>query len=135
MPSQLLNPPTVVPPRPTYSHVSSSPLSPTTTLISIAGQIGIDPTTKTVPPTFAEQVQVALANLGRCLEAVGATPADIIKVTHFVVNLDPNDRSRAEAYIKFIGDHRPPSTLLGVAKLADDELLYEIEAMAVVHKT
>ena len=132
--SQLINPPTVPAPRPTYSHICTTPLSSTSTLISIAGQVGIDPETKSVPASFAEQVQVALANLGRCLAAVGAKPADIVKVTHFVVNLDPKDTSRAEAYLKFMGDYRPPSTLLGVAALAEPSFLYEIEAMAIVHK-
>ncbi|KAK7887407.1 hypothetical protein LTR67_009827 [Exophiala xenobiotica] len=134
MSSQLINPPFVHPPRPTYTHVQTTPISPTSTLITIAGQIGIDGKSRTLPPTFSGQVQVALDNLGKCLEAVGATPADIIKVTHFVVNLDPKDNSRAEAYLKFMGDHRPPSTLLGVAALADPELLYEVEAMAIVHR-
>ncbi|KIX03906.1 uncharacterized protein Z518_07459 [Rhinocladiella mackenziei CBS 650.93] len=133
MASQLINPSTVHPPRPTYSHIQTIQISPTSTLVTIAGQIGMEPETKTVPSTFAGQVQVALANLGRCLAAVGATPANIIKTTHFVVNLDPQDTSRAEAYLKFIGDHRPPSTLLGVAALADPNLLYEVEAMAIVH--
>jgi len=135
MSSRLINPPSVAAPRPTYSHIQTTPISSTSTLVTIAGQIGLDPDTKTVPPTFSEQVQVALANLGKCLAAVGATPADIIKVTHFVVDLDPKDTSRAEAYVKFMGDHRPPSTLLGVAALADSNLLYEVEAMAIVQRT
>lgn len=134
MSSQLINPPTVHPPRPIYSHVQTVPISPTATLITIAGQIGVDPSTNSVPDTFAEQVTVALANLGRCLSAAGATPADIIKVQHFVVNLDPEDTSRADAYVKFMGGHRPPSTLLGVAALATPNLLYEVEAMAIVQK-
>jgi len=135
MSARLINPPSVPPPRPTYSHIQTTPISSTSTLVTIAGQIGIDPDTKSVPPTFSEQVQAALENLGRCLAAVGATPADIIKVTHFVVDLDPKDTSRAEAWIKFVGDHRPPSTLLGVAALADSTLLYEVEAMAIVSHT
>lgn len=133
MSSQLINPPNVHPPRPTYSHVQTTPISSTSTLVTIAGQIGVDPDTQSVASTFAEQVQVALANLGKCLAAAGATPADIIKITHFVVNLDPKDTTRAAAYVKFMGDHRPPSTLLGVAALAEPSILYEVEAMAIVH--
>ncbi|KIW13828.1 hypothetical protein PV08_06608 [Exophiala spinifera] len=132
--SQLINPPFVHAPRPTYTHVQTTPISSTSTLITIAGQIGVDAKSGAIPPTFAEQVEVALENLRKCLESVGATPADIIKTTHFVVNLDYKDTSRAEAYVKFIGDHRPPSTLLGVEKLAAPEILYEVEAMAIAHQ-
>ncbi|KIW74127.1 hypothetical protein Z517_12537 [Fonsecaea pedrosoi CBS 271.37] len=131
---RLINPPDVPPPRPTYSHVQVTPLSATSTLVTIAGQVGVDPKTKTTPPSFIAQVETALANLGRCLAAVGATPADIVKMTQFVVNLDPTDTSRSEAYSKFLGDHRPPSTLVGVAALATPEWLYEVEAMAIVHQ-
>ena len=134
MSSRLINPSSVPPPRPTYSHVQTTPISPTCTLITIAGQIGVDPETRTVPSTFAEQVEIALENLRNCLTAAGAEPKDIVKIQHFVVNLDPKDTSRAEKYLKFIGDHRPPSTLLGVAALAEPGMLYEVEAMAVVHQ-
>ena len=133
MSSQLINPSNVHSPRPTYSHIQKIPISSTSTLISIAGQIGLHQD-RTIASTFAEQVDLALANLEKCLEAAGATPKDIIKVTQFVVNLDANDKSRSEKYLKFIGDHRPPSTLLGVAALAEPALFYEIEAMAVVHE-
>jgi len=130
--SKLVNPSNIVAPRPTYSHVQTTPISATHTLVTVAGQIGFDPETKLVPSTFTEQVQLALANTGKCLAAVGATPADIVKVQHFVVNLDPHDTSRGEAWVQFIGDHRPPSTLLGVAALASPEVLYEVEVMAIV---
>jgi enamine deaminase RidA (YjgF/YER057c/UK114 family) len=132
--SQLINPADVRPPHPIYSHVQVTPISPTSSLITIAGQIGVPPDSAAAAATFAEQVEIALDNLRNCLAAAGATPADIIKVTHYIVNLDPKDRSRLEAYTKFIGDHRPPSTLVGVAALAWPELLYEVEAMAIVQR-
>ena len=132
--SRLVNPPDVRPPHPIYSHVQITPLSSTSTLVTIAGQIGVPPDSASAAPTYSEQVEIALSNVRKCLAAGGATPADIVKVTHYVVNLDPKDKSRLEAYSKFIGDHRPPSTLVGVAALAWPELLYEIEVMAIVHQ-
>ncbi|OAP61606.1 hypothetical protein AYL99_03809 [Fonsecaea erecta] len=133
MASALINPPNL-PPKPNFSYVQSTPISPTASLITVAGQIGVDPQTNIAPSTFAEQVHVALQNLGICLAAAGATPADIVKVQHYVVNLDPKDTSRGEAWLNFIGDHRPPSTLLGVAALATPALLYEVEAMAIIQR-
>ncbi|KAK5065041.1 hypothetical protein LTR84_000876 [Exophiala bonariae] len=131
---QLINPAGVRPPHPIYSHVQTTPLSPTTTLVTIAGQIGVPPDSASAAATFGEQVEIALENLKKCLAAAGATPADIIKVTHYIVNLDPKDKSRLAAYTQFIGDHRPPSTVVGVAALAWPELLYEVDAMAIVHQ-
>lgn len=129
---QTFNPASVPAPRPSYSHICTTPLSPTTKLITVAGQIGIDPTTSTVPASFAAQVSAALTNLGACLAAAGATTRDVVKVTQYVVDYDPTERARASLYGEFMGDHRPPSTLVGVACLAEPELSYEIEAMAVV---
>lgn len=65
----------------------------------------------------------------------GPTPANIINATHSVVNLDPKDNSRGEAYVAFMGDHRPPGTLVGVAALADFRLTYEVQVMAIMNAT
>lgn len=132
---KLINPPTVHEAWPTYSHVLSTPISPTCTLVTIAGQVGVDAETGRIPTTFAEQVRLALGNLGRCLESVGAGPANIINLTHFVVNLDPKDTSRSEEFLKFMAGHRPPGTLVGVAALANPALSYEVQAMAIVHQS
>lgn len=101
MASALINP-SDLPLKPTFSYVQSTPISSTASLITIAGQIGVDPQTNIAPPTFAEQVQVALQNLGKCLAAAGATTADIVKVQHYVVNLDAKETSRAEAWLNFV---------------------------------
>lgn len=131
-PPQTFNPPDVAPPKPSYSHVCTTSLYSFLKLVTVAGQIGRNENGE-VPPTFHEQVAIALANLGKCLAAAGATPRDIVKVTHYIVNYDPADKVRTESYVNFMGDHRPPSTVLGVACLASPELLYEIEVMAIVN--
>lgn len=128
---QTLKPPDVAPPKPTYSHVSTITISGPTKIINVAGQIGADPTGY-VPPSYPLQVEFALANLKRCLAVAGATTRDIVKVTHYIVNYDPTDGSRGQLYLSFMEGHTPPSTLVPVPALADPELLYEIEAMAIV---
>ena len=35
---------------------------------------------------------------------------------------------------KEAGGHRPPDTVVGVARLATKEILYEVEAWAIVHQ-
>lgn len=85
---------------------------------------------------MADQVELALANLKKCLDAVGATPHDIISVRQYVVDLLNSDAAvRRDKYLAFMGSARPPVTLLGVATLARKAILYEIEVMAVVHGT
>jgi enamine deaminase RidA (YjgF/YER057c/UK114 family) len=121
--------------RPTYSHISITTLQPTTKLISIAGQIGHDSTTDNIPSSFADQVELALRNVQKCLDAAGAKKTDIVSVRQYVVNLLEQDAvKRGEIYEKFMDGHKPPSTLLGVQALAAKDLLYEIEVMAVINE-
>ncbi|KAK3045954.1 hypothetical protein LTR09_012518 [Extremus antarcticus] len=127
----IFNPPQVHPPQPSYSHICITSLGNGMRLLTLAGQIGRDSETGNIPSTLAAQVEVALKNVGKCLEASNAKITDIVRVQQFVVDLLSQDSSRAQAYLKFMGEHRPPSTLIGVNALAGKELLYEIEVTAV----
>jgi monoamine oxidase len=127
---ETFNPPDVAPPKPSYDHVCVFSLG-NMKIITVAGQIGKHPD-GTIPPTFTEQVARALQNVKACLVAVGARPRDIVKVTHYVVNYDPAERSRNELCMKFLNGHKPPGTLVPVEKLAAPEILFEIEVMAIV---
>lgn len=124
---------------PTYSHISRVPITPTTTLVSIAGQLGWDATTGVIPPTLASQCSLAFSNVERCLRASGACKHDIIQVRQYVVDLlkngDDQDPERAKLYIQWMGDLRPPSTVLGVQSLVHKDLLYEIEVVCLVRTT
>lgn len=64
------------------------------------------------------------------MKAEEAAAKDIIKVTWYIVDYDPCDRSSIESYLQSMGDHRPASTLVGVASLVQKNVLYKIEAMA-----
>ena len=75
-----------------------------------------------------------MRNVGLALAAAGASYADIVKLTTYVVNYRPEQRSvvgQARAPF-FAGGTPPASTLVGVAALALPEWLVEIEAVAVV---
>ncbi|KAF2652429.1 YjgF-like protein [Lophiostoma macrostomum CBS 122681] len=134
--NECFNPPSHTPAVPTYSHISRIPISPTHTLISLAGQIGRDSRTHITPPTFIEQVKISFANVDKCLDAVGATKADIVQVRQYIVDLlrggkgvDPEYRG---LYAEWMGGCKPPSTVLGVQCLAAREYLFEIEVVCVV---
>ena len=132
-PMEIINPSGIHKPALSYSHVARIPISDTSTLVTISGQIGMAPG-GTIPPAFADQVHLALRNLGACLSSAGCGPNDIVKVTHYVVGLGNKDHGkvRSELFAQFLqGREPPPSTLIGVAALALPGLLYEIEALAV----
>jgi len=67
--------------------------------------------------------------LGAVLQHAGASFADVLKVTVFL--LDVADRHAVnEVRIEFFGATRPASTLVQVAALAMPGLLVEVEAVA-----
>jgi enamine deaminase RidA (YjgF/YER057c/UK114 family) len=132
--NKTFNPPGMEPWSPAYRHISRVPISAEADLISFAGQIGRGPGSNDVASSFAEQVSAALANVDVLLQHVGATKQDIVQVRQYVVNLLPQDPARVKLYMEWIGDARPPSTLLGVQALADKRMLYEIEVVCVVRK-
>lgn len=89
-------PPTIHTPVSTSSHVGVTPLGASTRSITIAGQNGKRPSGET-SSDFGEQVNVALDNADRPLEAAGGEVRDIVRVTQYVVILLPQDKRRGEA--------------------------------------
>jgi monoamine oxidase len=115
--------------RPTFSHVATS-TGPSRIIIT-AGQVGSD-SNGVVPVSLDDQIALAFENLGRCLEAAGATVTDIIKLTYYIVNYDPKKRRHTPHLLRFLNGHRPATTLVPVPALVVPELLFEIEATAAV---
>jgi enamine deaminase RidA (YjgF/YER057c/UK114 family) len=104
-------------------------------LIFIAGQVALDEEGNLVGKgDLGAQTDKALGNLVAALAAAGATPADLVKVNTYIVNYKPADYPivRAARARIFDGANPPASTLIGVQALAAEELLIEIEAIAVV---
>lgn len=70
-------------------------------------------------------------NIKRCLAAAGATFADVCKVTVFLRNAA--DREKVNTVRReYFGASRPASTLVEISRLVRDDLLVEIEAIAVL---
>ena len=80
---------------------------------------------------IVEQTRQIFRNLQRILDAAGASPSDVAKVTIFMrdVTLRPLINPVRQ---EFFGQHRPASTLVEVSRLVRDELLLEIEAVALL---
>lgn len=83
------------------------------------------------------QVEQAVLNVHTGVTAAGGTFADIVKLTVYVVDWSPemmgalgDGMARAAASLSI--DPVRPITLIGVAALAEPDLLVEIEAVAVL---
>ena len=78
------------------------------------------------------QTRQALANLKQVLAAVGATPADVVRLRTYVVNHTPDKLGPICAEIAaFYGDAAPAAnTFIGVQALALPDFLIEIEVDA-----
>ena len=103
----------------------------------IAGQGPYDADGKLVGPGdhYAQAKQV-FDNLNRALAAVGASAENIVKCTMYCV--DANDESIA-SFIRGMNDAygrdgMPPTacTFVGVERLGYDEILVEVDAIAVI---
>jgi enamine deaminase RidA (YjgF/YER057c/UK114 family) len=106
-----------------------------TRTIHTAGQVSIDEYGALVGAgDLTAQTIQTMRNVGLALAAAGATYADIVKITTYVVNYRPEHRTViGKARAPFFANGTPPaSTLVGVASLALPEWLIEIEAVAIV---
>jgi 2-iminobutanoate/2-iminopropanoate deaminase len=77
----------------------------------------------------AAQARQVFVNMKAVLDAAGATFADILKVTVYLLDVD--DRRKINPVRQeFFGAARPASTLIGVRELAIPGMKVEIEAVA-----
>lgn len=102
--------------------------------IHISGQVATDETGALVGGSdLGQQTTQVMRNLGRALASAGASFADVVKITTYVVGYRPELRPViGQARSPFFAGREPPaSTLVGVSALAAPEWLVEIEATAV----
>jgi enamine deaminase RidA (YjgF/YER057c/UK114 family) len=116
-----------------YGYAQITIVPPNTTLVYIAGQLGEDKNGH-FPSDFEGQLKQSFTNLQTALEAVGAAPDQVVKITVLSVNHD-SEKQRlisAERNAMWQGDRKPASTLIPVPRLAVDGALFEIDAIAAV---
>jgi enamine deaminase RidA (YjgF/YER057c/UK114 family) len=84
---------------------------------------------------LAEQARVVFKNLGRALEAAGALPEHVVKISIYVVDYRRDEHLPIieEARLALFGNHKPADTVLGVAALSP-EYLIEVDAVAVIDR-
>src|SRR6516225_6715031 len=99
-------------PNPGYSHVV---VASGRRMIYTAGQVPIDGHGNLVgADDLAAQAAQAMHNVGLALAAAGASYADIVKITTYVVNYKPEHRTViSQARAPFFAGTPPASTLVG----------------------
>ena len=106
-------------------------------LVAVAGQVGRD-----LDGNFADglsaQFALALANLSLALKAAGASMADLLKMTVYIVGWreelagDLLEGAMAFAETGEVVDPPAAWTLVGVHSLYDPACLVEVESLAVI---
>jgi enamine deaminase RidA (YjgF/YER057c/UK114 family) len=100
-------------------------------LIFLAGEDSKDPVTQEVRgKTVAEQTEITLMNLKATLESLGSSLANVIKVTAYLK--DPRYRAEYSGTRSKFLSHAPAHTLITGVKLAEPEMLVELDAIAVI---
>jgi enamine deaminase RidA (YjgF/YER057c/UK114 family) len=114
-----------------YSNV----ISATGVMVFVAGQIGWNANEEFESDDFAEQTRQALLNIKACLEAAGAEPSHIVRMTWYVIDKQEyvnNLDKVGAAYRDVLGKNFSCMSLVQVAGLVESRARLEIEVTAVV---
>lgn len=104
-------------------------------LLFIAGQVGWDADEQMVSDAFVPQFAQALENVRAVLEAAGAKPEHLVRVTLYVTDKDVYEReaqSIGQEWRRVLGKVYPAMTLVEVSRLLEHGALVEVEATAVI---
>jgi reactive intermediate/imine deaminase len=125
---QRMNPPGMSTPT-GYSHVVSARGGRT---IYLAGQVALDAKGQLVGPgDLAAQTRQVFANLETALKAAGASFNDVVKTNYYLRDASQVQVIR-DVRAKYFTKDLPASTLVEVSRLANPDVLIEIEVIAVV---
>jgi len=95
-----------------------------------AGQVGLDPATNKLVDGLEAQAERALENVRGILAAADLSIAHLVKVTLFVTDLTKFAAINA-IYERFLGEHRPARTTVGVSTLPGGAL-FEVDVVALL---
>ena len=104
--------------------------------VYVAGMIGWDDHGK-LEDGLVGQLRKTLENTVAVLSEGGASPADIVRMTWYVKDLDEyrdNLAGIGQAYRDVIGKNFPVMAVIGVADLVERGAMIEIETTAVVER-
>ena len=102
---------------------------------AIGGQVGWTPEGRFEHSDFLGQFNQALANIKTVLDAAGAKPSHVLRMTIYVTDLEAYRSSLkglGPIWRSHMGRHYPAMALVGVTGLVEPEALLEIETTAVL---
>jgi reactive intermediate/imine deaminase len=106
--------------------------APASRIVSLSGQVPLDAAGNLVGEgDFAAQVRQVFENLTAALTAADAAWSDVVKLNYYVRDIGEVAALRA-IRDEYVNTEQPPaSTLVEVSRLFRDDVLVEIEAVAV----
>jgi len=116
-----------------YTHVVS--VSGARKLVYVSGQVSYAADGSIVGKgDIRAQSEQVLKNVSAALEAAGAGWGDVVKLNAYMVDMNAEALSAyREARARFLkAGQFPASTLVGVTRLVQDELLLEVEVVAAI---
>ncbi|HZC56270.1 MAG TPA: Rid family hydrolase [Xanthobacteraceae bacterium] len=127
---QILNPESLGKPLGQYSQITRVKASE---FLFIAGQVGAG-RDGTTPADFDAQCGLVFANIGAALSSQGASFANIVEFTTYLVHSQDIPKFmayRSREFPKmFAGGAYPPNTLLIIDRLVQEQFLIEVSAVA-----
>jgi len=101
-------------------------------LVYIAGQVARDAEGNVLAPgDIRTQTRQVFQNLQQVLQAAGGDVSDLLKMTTYITKIE-NFPVVSEVRSEFFPGEMPASTLIVVSRLAQPELLIEVEGMAAI---
>jgi enamine deaminase RidA (YjgF/YER057c/UK114 family) len=100
-------------------------------LAFVSGQVAWRPGGEPAPAGLADQAKLVASNAKAALDALGASPQDLVMVRVYVVDLTSARMEEAMPHLlAFLGGAQPSLTGVGVAALAAPDLQLEMEMIA-----
>lgn len=100
-------------------------------VVYVSGTTGTDPSGKVLAPgDVYAQAQQAIRNIENVLKRLGLGLEHVVRTRIYVTEID-RWQEVAKAHAESFGEIHPATSMIGVARLVDPEMLVEIEATAV----
>lgn len=114
--------------------ISSAMVVDSGRLMFLSGHVPIDENGVVLGASLEAQLDQVFKNLNATLQAAGATPGHLARITIYVRDLQANQLPAIRrARDRFINLSQPPaSALIGVAQLFHPDVLVEVDAVAVL---
>jgi enamine deaminase RidA (YjgF/YER057c/UK114 family) len=98
--------------------------------ILVTGTIGLRPD-GTCPDTAAEQMRMSMETVIAAVVALGGRREDIVRTRIYVTDIGLWEEI-GRIHAEFLGDVRPATTMIGIASLAHEAAVLEVEADALI---